>query len=207
MIQLFQEQIPLSNKRYDKPISQNSKYTNPVIIPSVLDTTGSENIMETVIYIKNTLQNKYYKHIVISLMKEDGSLNPQPSSGQIDFSDNNKFSINGHIGIDTNLAFEYQQSQTGLVYLTNKYMSNYKPIIDDGIVDVKFSYGYDEISYLDWSLKKSILIIPTIGTQGLSDTSYIPVRMRMKWKNVPSYLTIRDYFIDISFSEEQQVIV
>lgn len=207
MINIYQELIPLSNKKYDKPISKDAKYTNPIIIPFVLDSTGSENIMETVLYVKNEAQDKYYKNIVISLMKESGTID-MPTSGELSFSQQNiLFSLNSSLNKEVGLAFEYPQQQDGLIYLTNKYKSSYEIITNDPNIEVKFSYGYDEISYNDWYNKKSLLLIPYLGTQGMADTSYIPVRMRITWKTIATIATIRDYFLDVSYSFEGKVSV
>lgn len=202
MITMYQELIPLSNKMLDKSIS-NSGYKNPIIIPFIFNATGVENIMETVLYIRNDSQEHYYKDIVISLMKDDGTT-PVDSSASLIIGNEILFSLNAasgsnNIGVES--AYLYSEEVTGSI-LENKYKSSYVPITDDSIVSVKFSYGYDELSYSDWAEKKSILVIPNIGTLGLGDTSYIPVRMRIVWKAVPSMFTVRDYFVDISYAQE-----
>jgi hypothetical protein len=207
MITMYQELIPLSNKMYDAPISKSSVYTNPVIIPFVFDTTGSENIMETVIYLRNDSQEQYYSNIVICLMKE-GEGTPALTTGNINFSNLGRdvtFSLNGINDIKVEPAFLFSQSATGSLPLTDQYMTTYIPVEDDGKVSVKLSYGYDELSFSEWESKSSIIAIPSIGTSGMADTSYIPIRMRMVWKDVPSLYTIRDYFIDVSYSMETTI--
>jgi hypothetical protein len=72
----------------------------------------------------------------------------------------------------------------------------------DSNLSVKFSYGYDEINEPDWDNAKSVLIIPSLGTINIPDTSYHPVRMRIIWKERSPLVTVRDYFIDISYEEE-----
>lgn len=75
----------------------------------------------------------------------------------------------------------------------------------DNNINVKFSYGYDELNEPDWDRAKSVLTIPLLGNSGMPDISYHPVRMRIIWKNRSPLLTVRDYFIDISYQEEAQV--
>lgn len=206
MITIYQELIPLSNKMYNAPISKDKAYTNPVIIPSLYNSTSNENIMETVIYIRNDSQRHYYKDVVITLMKEGvgtpidcdaiiTTLDPRSSSNLI-------FSLNGASGVPAEAAYAYAPTLSDPVFLTDKYKTTYIPIVDDGIITVKFSYGYDELSYYEWFKKKPVLVIPSIGTSGMADTSYIPIRMRLNWKGDLSLFTIRDYFIDISYSTE-----
>lgn len=197
-LNIYQELIPLSNKMYDKPISQDGKFTNPVIIPVAFNSVGLENIMETVFYIKNESQEYFYQDVVISLMKQN-ALTPSPvvSTGEIDL-DTKDFTVNGLDPVPFELAYEY--SATGKVFLTNKYKTDYVPVLDDGIVSAKFSWGYDELSSADWAQRSSVLVLPHVGTSGMPDTSYKPVRMRLTWKSSPTLTTIRDYFIDLSYA-------
>lgn len=205
MITLYQESVPFSNKMFDGKISKDQTHTNPVIIPYALNASLGENILETVIYIKNDDQSKYYKNVVISLMTEVGDT-PIAASGTLNFADNNiKFSLNAQADIPVDLAFEYPGELPSSVALNNSYMSTYIPVINDARAAVKFSYGYDELSLLKWENASSILLIPTIGTTGLGDTTYIPIRMRIVTGNISPLNTTRDYFIDISFSEEGNV--
>lgn len=204
MIKLFQELLPFSNKRLDKEISKDESYSNPVIIPFALDSTGGENILETVLYIRNNDQSKYYKNIVVSLMKEDATINPEDATGVIIPNQElvNYFNINNSTNIEFDIAYE-NFVLTENIYLLNRYKNNYVLIEEDDQISCKFSYGYEELSDLDWSYKKSVLLIPYIGNSSMSDMSYIPIRLRIKWKGTPNILTIRDYFIDISFEEEK----
>jgi hypothetical protein len=72
----------------------------------------------------------------------------------------------------------------------------------DNNLSVKFSYGYDEINEPEWDNSKSVLVIPSLGTTNIPDTSYHPIRMRIIWKSRSPLVTIRDYFIDISYEAE-----
>jgi hypothetical protein len=103
-------------------------------------------------------------------------------------------------------------------------MSDYIPVASDfspedgNAIDtdsklaVKFSYGYDELSNVDWQTKHSALCIPNIGLKssltnpfGSQDTQYHPVRMRLTWKAQSTLLTIRDYFIDVSYQTKENI--
>lgn len=205
MITLYQELIPLSNKMYENPIS-SSTYTSPVIIPFVYNSVGSESIMETVIYLRNDSQEHYYKDIVVTLMKESGS-NPVDSSAVISMASPTApiMSLNAASGANSlplELVNIYSPAVTGSITLQNKYKNTYIPVTEDDNVTVKFSYGYDELSFSAWEQRKSGLLIPQIGTSGGADLSYHEIRMRMTWKGTPTSLTIRDYFIDVSYSTE-----
>lgn len=213
-ITLYQEQIPFSNKRLDKPISQNGSYSNPIIAPFAFDFTTYINVLESVIYVRNDSQEHYYKNIVISLMKSSET-NDDLVNGTI-INDPDKgcsISINGDIvplSISSEITPEVPAEGIPLVL---KYQADYTPIYEykvsdsdiyasDDKVNVKFSYGYDELNEPDWDKANSSLLIPYIGTTNMPDTSYHPVRVRIIWKSRSPMLTIRDYFIDISYEQE-----
>lgn len=207
MITLYQEQIPLSNKRLEKQISQDGLYTNPVIMPYAFNSTSEYNSLETVIYIRNNDPSKYYTNIAVTLLKSieleayslsTGIITNNPASG-ISLSLSTSESP-----IKLESAFEtYNPPST--INLTNKYQSNYVPFSNDNFIDVKFSYGYDELSNYEWSKKKEGLYIPYIGNQSLYDMSYIPIRIKINFLQDPTIFTIRDYFIDISYEDEFDV--
>ena len=211
MIQLFQEAIPFSNKRIDAPASQDGSYLNPVIMPFAINTTLGSNVFETVAYIRNTSIENFYNDVVICLMKEDSNIHTlSPAPGILSTNNTTKavsISINDYTGIDCSLGFPYAASQSTSKRMDNVYQNNYIPItsLTDSRIDVKFSYGYDEVSALEWDSMSSILVIPSIGNQTTPDTSYIPIRIRITFKESPSILTIRDYFIDISYLYEGEV--
>lgn len=217
MITLYQESVPFSNKRatitdtfgnngavYDGQVSSDKKYTNPVIIPYAVNGALGEDVLETVIYIKNDDQSKYYKNVVVSLMKEDATVDPPVASGVLAFAPGvTTLSLNATLNVPVELSYDYPGGiPLASVTMTNVYKTSYIPITIADDITVKFSYGYDELSYARWSNKKSVLLIPTIGTTGLGDTSYIPVRMRITTTNKIPLITNRNYFIDISFSDE-----
>lgn len=206
MIQLFQEAIPFSNQRIDSPVSSDGTYLNPVIMPFAINTTLGSNVFETVAYIRNTSIENFYSDIVVCLMKEDSNVsNSQLAQGTLSFDNSTSavtFGVNDYTGIGCSVGFPYQGSQSAVKKLDGKYKSNYVPITDatDSRVRVKFSYGYDEVSALEWEDLSSILVIPYIGNQTTPDTSYIPIRIRIEFKETPSVFTIRDYFIDVSYA-------
>ena len=203
MITLYQEQTPFSNRRLDKKISQDKLYTNPVIMPYAFNSTSEYNSLETVIYIRNDDPSKYFTHIVVSLLKEEsdngsmstGVITTNPASGTY-------LSLSSSTTpLYLENVYESYAAPT-TINLTNKYMSNYLAVSFDELIEVKFSYGYDEVSNYEWSKKKSGLFIPYLGNSSLYDMSYIPIRMRINFLTEPSIFTMRDYFIDISYEEE-----
>jgi len=210
MIQLFQESIPFSNKRLDAPASQGGSFLNPVIMPFAINATLGSNTFETVLYIRNTSIEHYYNDIVISLMKESATgTGTGLTSGILKTASNQVFlSMNSFQNILTTVAFPYSESQATTKVLDAKYQQNYIPITPstDMNVDVKFSYGYDELSELDWQGLTSVLVIPMIGNKTTPDTSYVPIRMRFTINSSPTIFTIRDYFIDVSYVFEGDVI-
>lgn len=201
MITLYQEQIPFSNKILEKSISTNGQFTNPVIMPFSLDFTSYNNCLETVVYLRNDSQEHYYKNVVVSLMKltdnSDVDTNMTLTFGPVVPS----FSLNGITGQG---AYAYECSVSGTATISG-YKAGYSVVKEDNDLSVKFSYGYDEISNAMWAGKRPVLVIPTIGTQGTPNLQYIPIRMRLNWKQPPTLLTIRDYFIDVSYESENNV--
>jgi hypothetical protein len=127
------------------------------------------------------------------------------ASGTLAFNNGNiTFSLNGE-DVAAEAAFVFSPAVTGSQTVEDAYRETYLPVVDDGTVSVKLSYGYDELSYDEWAMKSSALVIPAIGTTGMADTSYIPIRMRLTWKVAPSIFTIRDYFIDVSYVSETAI--
>lgn len=202
-ISIYQELIPLSDRKYERPISKDEKYTNPIIMPFAFNSVGSENILETVFYIKNESQEWFYKDLVISLMTEDkNAVSPVAVNATLNYT-TKVLTLNGS-NLGVGLAYEY--ANVNPITLTAKYMSNYTPITGTGMeVSVKFSYGYDELSQLEWDACSSILVLPQLGTIGMPDTSYKPIRMRIKWNTTPSMFTIRKYFLDLSYSSQNNI--
>lgn len=207
MITLYQEQTPFSNKRLDKQISKDALYTNPVIMPYAFNSTSEYNSLETVIYIRNNDPSKYYTNIVVALMTEETTDSISNSTGAIYSSPASGIYLSlPSTSIPLVLDTVYESYVfTDDIRMTNKYKSNYVPVISNELIEIKFSYGYDELSNHEWSKKKSGLLIPYIGNSSLYDMSYIPIRMRVNFLSEPAIYTIRDYFIDISYEEELDV--
>lgn len=215
---LYQEQIPFSNKKTDFPVSSNGKYINPVIMSFAFDFTICTNFLETVLYIRNDDINKWYKNIVITLCKSDNSIvSPLPVIGVLKetLEDGPYFTIGDTEKIPVSFSTETHLAIPSAGYsLINQYTSDVIPVTDyvkplDGLlvqtddnINARFSFGYDELSNVEWQNKKPGLVIPYIGNRSLADTSYIPVRLRLLWKSASSLFTIRDYFIDVSYEAE-----
>ena len=203
MITLFQESVPFSNNRLDEKISKDGKYSNPVMMSYAFDTTIDSNIFETVVYLRNDDQSKYYKNVVIALMKENEGT-PSIISGQVNINPLSLKLPGSAIAVGIDNAFE-DFTYLSNILMQNTYMSTYHPVDNDGKVEVKLSYGYDEISNYNWENKKSAIIIPYVGTVNIPDMSYIPIRVRIKLLEEPNIVTLRDYFIDISYESEISV--
>jgi hypothetical protein len=335
-LELYQEQVPFSNKRLDRKISANNAYTNPVVIPFAFDFTSALNTLECVIYVKNTSLEYRYENIVVSLIEDEGNgtlpahatisdstivlldqlitdtisdtiiplgnidaffytskfidlggvldvgrnnilvkhisdvfwsiigkytsvsyfdgiatsytygpgypsvlntlnsidmqaVNSQLTikaiaPGRLVLSENGEGRTNITIN-DTVVTASYPDHQVGLNYgesailisdpevSQNGYYDSYKPINSDNTkLDVRFSYGYDEISSVEWESKGNALIIPYIGKgpvdgalTGTPDTAYHPIRMRITWKDRTELFTVRDYFIDVSYQSKLDI--
>lgn len=226
MLNLFQELVPFSNKRLDKAVSSDSAYSNPVIMSFAFDFTVCSNMLETVLYIRNDIQPDCYSNIVITLMREDSEItSPIVSSGEIaTYEDGSpKFSVNGY-AMPLGYSVETIPTIGDAIPIPGAYKTNYVPVMSDldpdtgnsletdNKIAVKFNYGYDELSNVDWQTRHSALCIPNIGYKssidnpfGTPDTGYHAVRMRLTWKAQSTLLTVRNYFIDVSY-EKQEVI-
>lgn len=227
MLNLFQELVPFSNKRLDKAVSSDGAYSNPVIMSFAFDFTVCSNMLETVLYIRNDVQPDCYSNIVISLMREDKTiLTPVVASGSLEHSQPSGapvFVLNGYtapVGFSTETIPTFGEGTP----IPGAYMSNYVPVMSDldpetgnvletdNKLAVKFNYGYDELSNVDWQTRHSVLCIPHIGYKssldnpfGTPDTGYHAVRMRLTWKSQSTLLTIRDYFIDVSYEKKEVI--
>jgi hypothetical protein len=213
-LELYQESVPFSNKRINNPISSGS-FTNPVIVPFSFDFTSQENTLESVIYLRNNSVEQRYENIVISLMKDDQSLlvgdpvlangTVSNTDGDISFTLNEKSVSVGYsvedIPLSPGQSFQVTASEAEL----NGYYEHYIPVGDDSDISVKFSYGYDEVTSVDWEKKGNVLVIPNVGTTGVPDTSYHAIRMRITWKANTQLFTIRDYFLDASYQTQAVV--
>lgn len=218
---LYQESIPFTNKRIPQPISGNGAYSNPIVMSFAFDFTVCTNVLETVMYIRNDDANSYYRNVIITLCKDDpGTINPIAAYGIMKPSTTslgNYIEIGGRYNVP--LGFSMEQPPvipTGGTYITGMYTTGTMPITDyiddsgnqigtDEHITARFSYGYDELSTVEWQNTKPCLVIPQIGNSTSPDTSYIPVRLRMNWKKASSLFTIRDYYIDISYEKIQTI--
>ena len=216
---LYQEQIPFSNKKTDFPISSGNTYTNPVIMSFAFDFTICTNFLETVMYIKNDEIDKWYKNVVITLCKKDTSQGAMPIIAQAVIDEDLAFGTYVKIGsrpiVPVTFSTEtYPTLPNGGLIVAGQYLSDAIPITDyidpstsvsvftDESINARFSYGYDELSNVEWANMKPGLVIPQIGSTGQADNSYIPIRLRLIWKSTSSLFTIRDYFIDVSYQSE-----
>jgi hypothetical protein len=204
MLTVYQEQIPFTNKRLDKQISKDQAYTNPVIMPFAFNATSAYNSLETVIYIRNNNPSVYYTGIVVCLMSCSTSDGIASTGTVLTGATTSTFTLPSVEPITFDNAFE-ETNPGDTVILDGQYLSSYTPVTKDSTIEVKFSYGYDELSNYAWSIKNSGLYIPYIGNSSLYDMSYIPIRMRINFFSEPSLYTIRDYFIDVSYANEYEV--
>ena len=74
--------------------------------------------------------------------------------------------------------------------------------VNSNISNARFSFGYDEVSELEWGNKRHSILIPTIGNSINPDNSFIPIRLRIWINGYRSSYTLRDYFINISYESE-----
>lgn len=210
-LELYQESVPFSNKRLDQKASTDGNFTNPVVVPFSFDFTSALNSLECVIYIKNTSTEFRYENVIVSLMEEPTvAATAAHATISDDGSDNITFSLSG---TDVRVGFSVEDNPlTGGQQFSlisdpdtdkNGYYDSYIPVGDShNKLNVRFSYGYDEISGVDWNTKGNVLIIPNIGTTGIPDTSYHPVRIRIDWRDRTELFTVRDFFLDISYQNK-----
>jgi len=207
-LELYQEAVPFSNKRLNRPVSTDGSFNNPVIVPFAFDFTANINSLECIIYLRNRSQEFRYENVVISLMSEDLSIkneNSDISHAQIENIGNvSTFKLNGY---DVPAGYSTEQVGEGFQILSssedqNGYFNYYKPVVSDETLSVKFSYGYEELTVVDWEYKNPVLIIPYLGTSNMPDTSYHPIRMRIIWATRSQFLTTRNYFLDVSYQNQ-----
>src|ERR1035437_2254613 len=126
-ITMYQESIPFTNKRTTQPISGNSTYSNPVVMPFAFDFTVATNVLETVIYIRNDDANTYYRNVVITLCKDNlnDTENNAAAYGQII---NSNPGLGPYVSIGNwNVPITWSMEQPpqfyGAIYLTGQYTS------------------------------------------------------------------------------------
>jgi hypothetical protein len=275
-ITVFQEERPFSNKKTIAEISTGTAYSNPVIMPISLDLTENSegNIFETVIYLRNNELDKYYRNVVVSLVKstgdgthsghmdmsfrynsetktylagmekyldikttmseEDGSpapflisypddtipivtykVNSDPILGTLSHSSTTVTDITT-IGLEVGMLVvsDYLAANTKITEVNaNTIVLNKKPTSTrtnepltfyadaDDTISAKISFGYNPLSPVEWAKMESVLIIPYLGTLHNGNTSYIPVRIRITFKNNTHITTIRTYSLDVSYED------
>jgi hypothetical protein len=231
MLEVYQELIPFTNDKGEFPVSSDEDFSNPILMPASFDVSSSYNTVETVIYVRNSNKDKYYKNIHICLLAPyayfdtESLFNFTPYNAEYDSAVNRvKFKDSGNF-VKFELPVEYSSelssanfafsrstiniAEIGISYMPfTTYSANSIVEMNSRIKDVRFSVGYDEIPESVWKNSKSqSIILPSIGNTFMQDNSYIPVRMRM-WLNgsYSSMLTVRDCAIHIMYSEEGAVI-
>lgn len=230
MIELYQELVPFTNDKSNYSASQSNTYSNPILMPLSLDVTSTYNVVETVIYVRNNDKDKYYENVFVCLLAPKSQLSDTQKAndtytitsipydydnGIINLyaSTTNKFSVDTEYCAETvpsgSISLEvstYDDGTGASVLLPVSGVTGCNLASLTPVKDVRFSYGYDEVSELGWQSKSHSLIIPNIGNAALTDTSYIPVRMRIYLNNnYGDLITLRDYSINISYSLEGSI--
>lgn len=229
MIELYQELTPFTNEKTHYTISQDDTYTSPVLMPLSFDVTADYNTVETVVYIRNNNINEWYKNILVALLVprsyfdiaafQSQAIEFDPSSGHILIKNN--LSQTAHqvdclydseIVPQVSIGFKLDESETLIIgdsKLPFSTVTGYTINSENGprITSVKFSVGYDELSETMWQQKTSSVVIPQIGTSGLADNSYIPIRMRLYLNNsFSNMLSLRDCSIYITYEEKNDIV-
>lgn len=219
-LKLYQESIPFTNKRVAQPISGNSTFSNPIVMSFAFDFTVCTNVLETVLYIQNSDANNYYRNVIVTLCKDDPLISsPTPIFGvmKTSVSLGAFLDLGGRFSVPATYSVEQPPTIPDAgIYVVNSYTNKTIPVSDyvddtgtyittDENITARFSYGYDELSSVEWEKKRSALFIPSIGNISQPDTSYIPIRLRMNWKKASSLFTIRDYYLDISYEKVENI--
>ena len=209
---IYQEILPFSNERLDQPVSKDGAYTNPIVMPLSFDVVQYNNSVETVFYIRNNDTRYFYNNVLVTLCKKDDAVpNPTDNRSVFIYKDNS-LTLRAIYEDVEDKAIELSYSSDVLptsmntpITLIKNYEMPIGPTYDQDI-SVKFSYGYDELSNVDWATKKEGLLIASIGNSTMPDTSYIPIRMRIEilMDSLPLY-TLRDYKISIAYASETEV--
>jgi hypothetical protein len=231
MIELYQELVPFTNEKSSHEASKDGAYTNPIVAPLSFDVTSAFNTVETVLYIRNTDKDKYYNNVHICLLAPTEAANDiyevQPFSlNSVILSTTNGVTTTlfknanplTKFILDTEYCSEVDPvpSITLLMSTIDTSMCNSLfPLsgistpdytisqVNSEVIDVRFSFGYDEVSENNWQTKKRSLVIPAIGNQYTPDNSFIPVRMRLYLnQNYGDMLTLRKYSIHLAYGYE-----
>ena len=216
---IFQESIPFSNERLEQEVSQNGTYNNPIVMPLSFDIVQYSNTVETIFYLRNDDTRYYYENVAIYLArKKTTRTSPNDPNDQAEIS---KATPGDPLFINMPIV---ENGNTELQSIMASYSSDIIPSFTTPLHGVKryeeligtdgtsneifprFSFGYDELSNIDWSLKQPGLIIAGIGNTNMPDTSYIPIRLRIeiKMEALPVY-TLRDYSIGIAYGDMKEI--
>lgn len=228
-LELYQEIIPFTNEKMPNPVSTGNSFSNPVVMPLSFDVTSIYNTVESVIYIRNDDKDKYYTNVAVMLMAPKDEFADNAISGatytigSVTATSSNTIVIKDSNGsakmaVDTEFTSEIPPSlpitfnqetwfdgNTNTMVPISGINGNKLSSINSSLTDVKFSYGYDEVSELEWKNKKSSIIINNIGTSTAPDNSYIPIRIRL-WLNNESLFTLKKYAINICYSTEGTIV-
>lgn len=204
-ITVFQEQVPFTNQKVPGQVSSGTYY-NPIVMPLSFNVVSYQNFVEVVFYIRNNDPTKYYKDILCSLVTIGTTTGTMPSS--VNFYTNGiTIEINGN----PNQIYKVSSSSevnptsgsvTDLVFPANYGFVSPGNSDNNSNVNVKFSYGYDELSMIDWNSQNEILYIPNIGNTTTYDMSYIPIRMRIQLLTQNPLYTTRNYSLDVTYGQE-----
>jgi hypothetical protein len=224
-LELYQEIIPFTNEKMPYPVSSGNSYSNPVVMPLSFDVTSVYNTVESVIYIRNNDKDKYYKNVAVMLMAPKGEFSENsvststytigsvvcPNQNYMIIKDTN---VSSRFYLDTRftseqaptLPIQINQStwfdgNSNAMLPVSSYSGYTMSSLNSPLVKVRMSYGYDEVSELDWDSKASSIIINDIGTNELQDNSYIPIRVRI-WLNNETLFTLKKYSLNVCYSNE-----
>lgn len=224
-LELYQEIIPFTNEKMPYPVSTGNSYSNPVVMPLSFDVTSVYNTVESVIYIRNNDKDKYYRNVLITFMApkeefDDGNVSTVTYNiGSVTCTSANELIIKDDItdlrhivdieftseippesNFSFNLGTWFDGTSNAMLPVSGADPYIISPL-NSSISDVRFSYGYDEVSELEWANKKHGIVIPWIGTSGMPDNSFIPIRLRI-WLNSESLFTLKKYAINVSYDAE-----
>ena len=203
---VFQEQIPFTNQRVSNQVSSGTYY-NPIVMPLSFNVIDNKNYVEVVFYIRNDDRTKYYSNVFVSLVKT-GWIVQEPPLYLVNSAGDGIITMNPQYFTEPMYYLSYSKESFPILEDMHMTFSNDYTFVNqytDSNIDVKFSYGYDELSNVNWSLQHEMLLIDKIGNSTMYDLSYIPIRMRIELKtNTPVY-TLRDYSLDITYQHELTV--
>jgi hypothetical protein len=230
-LELFQELIPFSNEKSNFATSGNGTFTNPIVMPLSFDVASAANTVETIFYIRNNDKDKYYKNVLVTLMAPQSDFNdptistrtanannitltatntsnvkvtlyyPVGDPHPVDLEYSSELLSGGNLNATVNISTWFDNTSTANIPISGETGFTLSQVSSD-ILDVRFSYGYDEVSELNWLSKKHGVLIPSIGNNTLPDNSFIPIRIRMYINGNGSLYTMRKYALNLSYEAE-----